>query len=118
MHLVKVTVYKATILLFQLLDFTNCFMTTILDDAKLLSHHARKRTVDVDDVKLAVQMYTEENLTNPTSRDVILETARYYTILLFLFKTTDLFLRVYQKAEIVLQKEIYLLSIKVRIVQH
>ncbi len=63
---------------FQLLDFTNCFMTTILDDAKLLSQHARKRAVDVDDVKLAVQMYTEENLTNPTSRDVILETARYY----------------------------------------
>ena len=26
---------------------------------------------------LLFQMYTEENLTNPTSRDVVLETARY-----------------------------------------
>jgi hypothetical protein len=72
-------------------------MTTILDDAKLLSHHARKRTVDVDDVKLAVQMYTEENLINPTSRDVILETARYKSIHFF-FKTTNLFLAMYRES--------------------
>jgi len=31
-------------------------MTTVLDDAKLVSNHARKRTIDVDDIKLAVQV--------------------------------------------------------------
>ena len=51
-------------------------MTTILDDAKMVSSHAKKKSVDADDIKLAVQMYTEENLTTPPGRDVLLETAR------------------------------------------
>ena len=62
--------------LFQLLEFSYRYMTTILDDAKMVSSHAKKKAVDADDIKLAVQMYTEENLTTPPGRDVLLETAR------------------------------------------
>lgn len=60
----------------QLLEFSYRYVTTILDDARIVSGHAKKKIVDVDDVKLAVQMYTEENLTSPPHRDVLLETAR------------------------------------------
>ena len=42
---------------------------------RMLSNHARKKAVDIDDVKLAVQMYTESNLTSPPSRDVLLDVA-------------------------------------------
>ena len=31
-------------------------MTTILDDAKMVSGHAKKKAVDADDIKLAVQV--------------------------------------------------------------
>ena len=42
---------------------------------KVLSAHARKKAVDIDDVKLAVQMHTDHNLTNPPPRDLLLEVA-------------------------------------------
>lgn len=48
----------------------------MLDDAKMLSGHAKKKTIDVEDVRLAVQMYTDKNVTSPPTRDVLLEVAR------------------------------------------
>ena len=42
---------------------------------QVLSAHARKKAVDLDDVKLAVQMHTDHNLTNPPPRDLLLEVA-------------------------------------------
>jgi len=59
----------------QLLEFSYRYISSILEDSKVLSHHARKKAVDIDDVKLAVQMYTEHNLTNPPTRDILLEVA-------------------------------------------
>ena len=40
----------------QLLEFCYRYVTTILDDARMVSGHAKKKVVDVDDVKLAVQV--------------------------------------------------------------
>ena len=40
----------------QLLEFAYRYMTTILDDAKMVSGHAKKKAVDVDDIRLAVQV--------------------------------------------------------------
>jgi len=60
----------------QMLEFSYRYVTNVLDEAKAVSNHARKKTVDVDDVKLAVQMYAEQNLTSPPTRDILLETAR------------------------------------------
>ena len=42
----------------------------------MLSGHAKKKTIDVEDVRLAVQMYTDKNVTSPPTRDVLLEVAR------------------------------------------
>lgn len=60
----------------QLLEFSYNYVTTILDEAKMLSTHARKKNIDVEDVQLAVQMYTDKNVTCPPHRDLLLEVAR------------------------------------------
>jgi len=59
----------------QLLEFSYRYVSTILEDSKVFSAHARKKAVDLDDVKLAVQMHTDHNLTNPPPRDLLLEVA-------------------------------------------
>jgi len=59
----------------QLLEFSYRYISTILEDSKSLSAHARKKAVDLDDVKLAVQMHTDHNLTNPPPREMLLEVA-------------------------------------------
>ena len=43
---------------------------------QVVSAHARKRALDIDDVKLSVQMYSEQNLTSAPSREVLLDMAR------------------------------------------
>lgn len=60
----------------QLLEFSYNYVTSVLEDAKMLSGHARKKNIDVEDVRLAVQMYSEQNVTSPPPRDVLLEVAR------------------------------------------
>lgn len=41
----------------QLLEFSYRYATDILEDAKTVSAHAKKKSIDMDDVKLAVQVY-------------------------------------------------------------
>jgi len=60
----------------QMLEFSYRYISNILEDAKLYSNHARKRTIDSEDVKLAVQVNTEQTVTGPPSRDVLLELAQ------------------------------------------
>ncbi len=60
----------------QLLEFSYRYVTSVLEDAKLVSSHARKKALDLEDVRLAVQMYSDQNVTTPPSRDVLLEMAR------------------------------------------
>ena len=51
------------------------FIFAISNNQQVLSAHARKKAVDLDDVKLAVQMHTDHNLTNPPPRDLLLDVA-------------------------------------------
>lgn len=46
------------------------YVTTILDDAKIYSSHAKKPTVDADDVRLAIQCRADQSFTSPPPRDV------------------------------------------------
>lgn len=57
----------------QMLEFSYRYITSVLEDARLYSGHARKKVLDVDDVKMAVQMQCEQNNTAPPSREVLLE---------------------------------------------
>lgn len=60
----------------QLLEFTYRYVTCILDDAKVFANHARKKVIELDDVKLASQMILDKAFTSPPPRDVLLEIAR------------------------------------------
>lgn len=60
----------------QLLEFTYRYVTCILDDAKIYANHARKKVIELDDVKLATQMILDKAFTTPPPRDVLLEIAR------------------------------------------
>lgn len=52
------------------------YVTCILDDAKFYANHARKKTIDLDDVKLASQMILDKAFTSPPPRDVLLDLTR------------------------------------------
>ena len=60
----------------QMLEFAFRYVTTILDDAKIYSSHAKKATVDTDDVRLAIQCRADQSFTSPPPRDFLLDTAR------------------------------------------
>lgn len=60
----------------QLLEFTYRYVTCTLDDARVFANHAKKKTVDLDDVTLAVQLQLDRRFTNPPPRDILLEVAR------------------------------------------
>ena len=51
------------------------YATTILEDARLYSHHAKKKVVDQEDVKLSVSMQAEQNFTAPPTCPLLLELA-------------------------------------------
>ncbi|KAM7338832.1 hypothetical protein ACRRTK_002316 [Alexandromys fortis] len=53
----------------QMLEFAFRYVTTILDDAKIYSSHAKKPTVDADDVRLAIQCRADQSFTSPPPRD-------------------------------------------------
>lgn len=61
----------------QMLEFSYRYITSVLEDARLYSNHARKKAVDVEDVKMAVQMQCEQNNTAPPSREVLLELSQF-----------------------------------------
>lgn len=42
----------------------------MLDDAKAYANHAKKKAIDLDDVKLAVAMQMEQSFTTPPPREV------------------------------------------------
>ncbi|KAJ6653051.1 hypothetical protein lerEdw1_010137 [Lerista edwardsae] len=54
----------------QMLEFAYRYVTTILEDAKIYSSHAKKSNVDADDVRLAIQCRTDQSFTSPPPRDV------------------------------------------------
>ncbi|XP_049634446.1 transcription initiation factor TFIID subunit 9-like [Suncus etruscus] len=60
----------------QLLEFAFRYVTTILEDAKVYSGHAKKATVDADDVRLAIQCQAEKSFTSPPPRAFLLDIAR------------------------------------------
>uniref|UniRef100_A0A2K5EGK2 Transcription initiation factor TFIID subunit 9 n=1 Tax=Aotus nancymaae TaxID=37293 RepID=A0A2K5EGK2_AOTNA len=60
----------------QMLEFAFRYVTTILDDAKIYSSHAKKATVDADDVRLAIQCRADQSFTSPLPRDFLLDIAR------------------------------------------
>lgn len=46
------------------------YVTDVLDDAKVYSNHAYRKSIDADDIKLAVQMKMDHSFTTPPPKDV------------------------------------------------
>ena len=60
----------------QLMEFTNRYVTGILQEAQVLSGYAKKTIIDSDDVQLAVNMQTDKTVTSPPPKSLMLEVAR------------------------------------------
>ncbi|XP_056303031.1 transcription initiation factor TFIID subunit 9 [Danio aesculapii] len=60
----------------QMLEFTYRYVTTIIEDAKIYSAHAKKSSVDADDIRLAIQCRVDQSFTSPPPRDFLLDIAR------------------------------------------
>ncbi|XP_077596187.1 transcription initiation factor TFIID subunit 9 [Stigmatopora nigra] len=60
----------------QMLEFTYRYVTSIIEDAKIYATHAKKSSVDADDIKLAIQCRMDQSFTSPPPRDFLLEVAR------------------------------------------
>lgn len=60
----------------QLMEFTNRYVTNILQEAQVFSSYAKKSSIDADDVQLAINMQTDKTVTSPPSKTLLLEVAR------------------------------------------
>uniref|UniRef100_A0A2K6Q7I0 TATA-box binding protein associated factor 9 n=1 Tax=Rhinopithecus roxellana TaxID=61622 RepID=A0A2K6Q7I0_RHIRO len=60
----------------QMMEFAFRYVTTILDDANIYSSHAKKATIDADDVLLAIQCRPDQSFTSPPPRDFLLDIER------------------------------------------
>ncbi|XP_019878633.1 transcription initiation factor TFIID subunit 9 [Aethina tumida] len=58
----------------QLTEFVYKYATSILEEARIYANHTKKK-LEVDDVRLALQLTSESTFTTPPPREVILECA-------------------------------------------
>ncbi|XP_060874091.1 transcription initiation factor TFIID subunit 9-like [Metopolophium dirhodum] len=60
----------------HLLEFNYRYTTLLLDDAKTFSNFAKKKNVDADDVKIAIQLAQDGIFCRPPPRDVLMTSSR------------------------------------------
>ncbi|ELT97765.1 hypothetical protein CAPTEDRAFT_161501 [Capitella teleta] len=60
----------------QMMEFAYRYVTDVLDDARVYSSHSKKKAIDEDDVRLAVQYKLEYGFTTPPPKDLLLDVAR------------------------------------------
>ncbi|KAI1291787.1 Transcription initiation factor TFIID subunit 9 [Halotydeus destructor] len=60
----------------QLLEFTYRYISGVLEDAQVYSTFSKKKSVDSDDVRLAVQMQLDKMFTSPPPRELLLDMAK------------------------------------------
>ena len=53
-----------------MLFFLSGYVSDILEDARVYSNHASKKSIDADDVKLAIQCRMDHSFASPPPRDV------------------------------------------------
>lgn len=57
----------------------NCnegYVCNVLEDAQTFSNYAKKKTIDGDDIRLAIQLQVDKSFSGPPPRDMLLEIAR------------------------------------------
>lgn len=71
-----VTEYESRVV-HQLLEFAYKYASFVLEDAMLYSNYASKKSVDCDDVRLAVEKLSDKYFTTPPPKDLLAEIARH-----------------------------------------
>ncbi|XP_054708629.1 transcription initiation factor TFIID subunit 9-like [Uloborus diversus] len=59
----------------HLMNFAYRYTSDILTDARVYSAHAKKKTIDADDIALAIKIKDETTFVSPPSKEVIAEAA-------------------------------------------
>lgn len=59
----------------QLTEFVYRYATSILEEARMYANNSKKKFLDVDDIRLALQLTAESSFTTPPPREVVLECA-------------------------------------------
>ncbi|KAL1502332.1 hypothetical protein ABEB36_007488 [Hypothenemus hampei] len=59
----------------QLTEFVYRYATSILQEARMYANNSNKRTLDADDIRLAIELTAESSFTTPPPREVVLECA-------------------------------------------
>jgi len=60
----------------QMLEFVYRYITNVVEEARVYSSYAKKKTVDNDDVKLAIKMLNDKSLSCVPPRDLLLDIAK------------------------------------------
>ncbi|XP_060859516.1 transcription initiation factor TFIID subunit 9-like [Metopolophium dirhodum] len=60
----------------HLLELNHRYTTLLLDDAKTFSNFAKKKSVDADDVKVAIQLAQDGIFCRPPPRDMLMTASR------------------------------------------
>ncbi|CAF0923182.1 unnamed protein product [Brachionus calyciflorus] len=60
----------------QLLEFSYRYTTNLLDEAKAFSTHAGKKTIDSEDIKMAIRSKVDFSFTSTPPRDLIMEISK------------------------------------------
>lgn len=56
----------------QMLEYVYRYITSVVEEARVYSTYAKKKSVDLDDIRLATKMLTEKSLTSVPPREVLL----------------------------------------------
>lgn len=60
----------------QLTEFVYRYGTTILEEARMFATNSKKKSLDLEDIRLALQLSGENTFTMPPPRELLLECAR------------------------------------------
>lgn len=60
----------------QLTEFVYRYGTSILEEARMFATNSKKKSLDLDDIRLALQLSGENTFTMPPSREILLEVSR------------------------------------------
>jgi len=60
----------------QMLEFVYRYVSKVVEEAHSLSQYAKKKQIDAEDVKLAVQLHVEKCFTVPPPRDLLVDIAK------------------------------------------
>lgn len=52
------------------------YVANVLEEAYTFSSYAKKKNIDSDDVRLAIQLHVDKSFTSPPPRDILLEISR------------------------------------------